>query len=136
MDDTQLAVLRQQLDVLWQAIASLKAAQMQEAVIAPLRRQVAQIEQQINTGGGAVIAGGVNTQGGDFAGRDSITGETIVIAQNGVQVVIGEQPIAMTAVQRESALGRYLSHVISRNRYLQLQGIRSGGKLVNIELEH
>ncbi|MEK6753429.1 MAG: NACHT domain-containing protein, partial [Chloroflexota bacterium] len=32
-------------------------------------------------------------------------------------------------------MGRYLSHVISRNRYLQLQGIRSGGKLVNIELE-
>ena len=42
----------------------------------------------------------------------------------------------MTAVQRESALGRCLSHIISRNRYLQLQGIRSGGKLVNIELEN
>lgn len=42
----------------------------------------------------------------------------------------------MTAVQRESALGRYLSHVISRNRYLHLQGMRSGGRLVNIELEH
>jgi hypothetical protein len=51
-------------------------------------------------------------------------------------VVIGEPPVAITAVERESALGRYLHHVISRNRYLQLQGIRSGGRLVNIELEH
>ena len=50
-----------------------------------------------------------------------------MVAGNGATIVIGEQPIPMTAVQRESALGRYLSHVISRNRYLQLQGIRSGG---------
>ncbi len=67
--------------------------------------------------------------GGDVAGN-------VIVIKDGGTVVIGEQPIAMTAVQRESALGRYLSYVISRNRYLQLQGIRSGGKLVNIELEH
>jgi predicted NACHT family NTPase len=41
----------------------------------------------------------------------------------------------MTAVDRQSALGGYLQHVISHHRYLQLQGIRSGGKLVNIELD-
>ena len=41
----------------------------------------------------------------------------------------------MTAVDRGTALGRYLQHVISRNRYLQLQGIRSGGRLVHIELD-
>ncbi len=45
----------------------------------------------------------------------------------GATVVIGDAPIAMTAVERESALGRYLQHLISQNRYLQLQGIRSGG---------
>jgi formylglycine-generating enzyme required for sulfatase activity len=59
----------------------------------------------------------------------------VVVAGAGATIVIGEQPIAMTAVQRGSALGRYLSYVISHNRYLQLQGIRSGGRLVNIELE-
>jgi formylglycine-generating enzyme required for sulfatase activity/energy-coupling factor transporter ATP-binding protein EcfA2 len=36
---------------------------------------------------------------------------------------------------KESALACYLRHVISRNRYLRLQGIRSGGRLVHIELE-
>ncbi len=41
----------------------------------------------------------------------------------------------MPAVDRVTALGRYLNLVISRNRYLQLQGIRSGGKLVHIELD-
>ncbi len=46
-----------------------------------------------------------------------------------------DQPVTMPAVDRASALGRFLNHVISRNRYLQLQGIRSGGKLVHIELD-
>ena len=64
--------------------------------------------------------------GGDVGGH-------VVVAGNGATIVFGEQPIPMTAVQRESALGCYLSHVISRNRYLQLQGIGSGGLLVNIE---
>jgi hypothetical protein len=59
----------------------------------------------------------------------------VSVAGAGATVVIGERDISMTAVQRDSALGRYLSHVIGRNRYLQLQGIRSGGRLVNIELE-
>jgi predicted NACHT family NTPase len=67
--------------------------------------------------------------GGDVGGH-------VIVASGGSTIVIGDQPIPMTAVQRESALGRYLSHVLSRNRYLQLQGIRSGGRLVNIELEH
>ena len=48
----------------------------------------------------------------------------------------GEPPAALTLAQREAALAPYLNHVISRNRYLQLQGIRSGGRLVSIELEH
>lgn len=78
--------------------------------------------------------------GGDVTGRDKITAQSeqgpVIVTGDGSTIVIGEQPITMTAVQRESALGRYLSHIISRNRYLQLQGIRSGGKLVNIELEH
>jgi len=65
-----------------------------------------------------------------------ISSEGVITVGAGSTIVIGEQPISMTAVPRESTLGRYLSHVISRNRYLQLQGIRSGGKLVNIELEH
>ena len=44
-------------------------------------------------------------------------------------------PPDTAAPAREGILKRYLEHVISRNRYLQLQGIRSGGRLVHIELE-
>lgn len=87
-----------------------------------------------------IDSGGNTEVGGDFAGRDKITAQSeqgpVIVAGDGSTIVIGEQPIEMTAVKRESALGRYLSHVISRNRYLQLQGIRSGGRLVNIELEN
>jgi len=49
------------------------------------------------------------------------------VAKEGGTIVINEPPVTMTAVDRKSALGRYLRHVISHNRYLQLQGIRSGG---------
>jgi formylglycine-generating enzyme required for sulfatase activity/energy-coupling factor transporter ATP-binding protein EcfA2 len=75
---------------------------------------------------------------GDIQGDVALAGQgaTMVFAEQGATVVIGEAPVAMTAVDRESALGRYLQHVISRNRYLQLQGIRSGGRLVHIELDH
>jgi formylglycine-generating enzyme required for sulfatase activity/energy-coupling factor transporter ATP-binding protein EcfA2 len=66
---------------------------------------------------------------------DAAEGATVVYAEQGATVVIGDAPVKMTAVDRQSALGRYLRHLISQNRYLQLQGIRSGGKLVNIELD-
>jgi len=83
----------------------------------------------------AVVAG---DSLGDIVTGTQLTaaeGAQIVYAERGATVVIGDAPVKMTAVDRESALGRYLQHVISQNRYLQLQGIRSGGKLVNIELD-
>lgn len=78
--------------------------------------------------GSVAAATGSAAVGGDVGGH-------IIIAESGATVVVGELPVTMTAVDRESALGRYLHHVISRNHYLQLQGIRSGGKLVHIELD-
>ncbi|RIK35857.1 MAG: hypothetical protein DCC55_29010 [Chloroflexi bacterium] len=77
---------------------------------------------------------------GVAAGRDVrdntiVTGDHVVIAGQGAMVVVGEAEIPMPAVDRETALGRYLQHVIGRNRYLHLQGIRSGGRLVQIELD-
>ncbi|MCP4531359.1 MAG: hypothetical protein GY831_09030, partial [Delftia sp.] len=88
---------------------------------------VAQQESVAATGGGVGVGGDV--------GGDVNTGGTVIVAKDDATIVFGEAPVTMTAVQRESALGRYLHHVISRNRYLQLQGIRSGGKLVHIELD-
>jgi formylglycine-generating enzyme required for sulfatase activity len=78
---------------------------------------------------------------GIAANRDSVAiggsaeHSNIVVAGEGATVVFGDVPLPMKAVDRQSALGRYLQHVVSRNRYLQLQGIRSGGRLVHIELD-
>ena len=116
-------------NTLLQELAALEAKQ------AELRRRLGTMTSVSQSGTGAVA-----TTGGTAGGADSVVvgGDVagpVIVAKDGATIVIGEQPIAMTAVQRESALGRYLSHVISRNRYLHLQGIRSGGRLVNIELE-
>ena len=139
--------LQRQLVALEQSLAALTTAGMGEAELGPLRARAEGIRQEILTGGGAVAGGNVDTRGGDFVGRDKIVegdevrgdkigrqvnagGGNVVITAQGSTVVVGEAPVAMTAVDRQSALGRYLQHVISRNRYLQLQGIRSGGRLV------
>ncbi|MGB8646643.1 MAG: hypothetical protein WCF84_15490, partial [Anaerolineae bacterium] len=73
--------------------------------------------------------------GGTRFHDNQVEGETVIVTGDGATIIVGERPIKLSAVERDSALGRYLTHVISRTRYLQLQGIRSGGKLVNIELE-
>jgi len=67
--------------------------------------------------------------------KNIVAGGHVIITGQGATVVVGEPPVKMTAVDRASALGHYLQHVISRNHYLQLQGIRSGGRLVHIELD-
>jgi hypothetical protein len=70
----------------------------------------------------------INVAGGDVK-------QTVVLAQDGAQVYLGEQPVEMRNVDRATGLGRYLAYMIAHNRYLQLQGIRSGGRLVHIELD-
>src|SRR5918996_3395874 len=135
-DDTSAGI-----DKLRQAIATFEAQQRELGL--DLSQQIAELQRRLEettgiflSGSGAVAtSGGVSTgKGGSAVGRD--VGGNVIVASGGSIIIIGDQPIPMTAVQRESALGRYLSHVISRNRYLQLQGIRSGGRLVNIGLEH
>jgi len=85
---------------------------------------------------GSELSGGDGSVVASSAGRDINTG-TVVYAAAGTTVVVGgaDAPIEMTAVERQSALGRYLQHLIGRCRYLQLQGIRAGGRLVSIELD-
>ena len=124
-----------------QTIATLEAQQRELGIdhshaIAVLRERLDQPGGVLLSGSGATVTtGGVGGgEGSTVIGRD-VHGP-VIVAGNGATISFGDQPIYMSAVQRESTLGRYLSHVISRNRYLQLQGIRSGGRLVNIELEH
>ena len=130
----------EQLDKLRREIAALETKQCELGL--DFTVQIAELQRRLGAGPNISQsgAGALATHGGVAGGAGSVVvgGDAgpITVVNHGATVVIGEQPIAMTAVQRESALGRYLQHVISRNRYLQLQGIRSGGRLVNIELEH
>ncbi|WP_300449131.1 SUMF1/EgtB/PvdO family nonheme iron enzyme [Accumulibacter sp.] len=97
----------------------------------------------IATDGSAAVGGqGVWVDGdnrGDVTTGDrrisAAPGGTVIYAEKGATVFIGDAPVPMPAVDQRSALGRYLQHLISQHRTLQLQGIRSGGKLVNIELD-
>lgn len=98
---------------------------------APAPQSSAQVQN------GALARGNDNlVVGQDGVGVGGNVGGHVIVVKEGGQVVIGKQPVTMTAVDRQRALGRYLEHVIAHNRYLQLQGIGSGGKLVNVELEH
>ena len=107
--------------------------------------KLAQGQVKIEVGGDQIIATGPVATGGSAVttgegvaqaiGGNLEAGGHVIVAGQGSTVVIGEAPVVMTAVDRATALGRYLHHVISYNRYLQLQGIRSGGRLVSIELD-
>ena len=99
----------------------------------------------LKTDGGAVVRGDVHTGGGDFVGRDAIQqegegnvlakeGATVIVAQEGAKVIVGEEAIPTPAIRHDEALKRYLRHLISNNRYLELRGIHSGGRVVNIQL--
>ena len=144
-----------QIAKLQQSIASLEETQRATGIdlsaqIQSLRVILSTREQAapsiITQSGGVEVTSEHVAIGGDVVGRDKVESTTItntgvgghvIINENGTIIIEspGELPVPMTAVKRESALGRYLQHVISRNRYLQLQGIRSGGKLVSIELD-
>ncbi|MES9904112.1 MAG: SUMF1/EgtB/PvdO family nonheme iron enzyme [Sedimenticola sp.] len=122
------------IDQLKDALDAGKIDQTTFAIAAAAISTPRQDNLSIGTQGAAINgdnSGAINT------GRQLTTtgAERVVYAEQGATIVIGDAPVAMTAVECGSVLGRYLQHLISQNRYLQLQGIRSGGKLVNIELD-
>ena len=123
-----------------------------DRIIAELRRQLAESQayRASQSGDGATAQG----DGADAAGKQAVIvrgdssapittspqlsageGAQIIYAEEGATIVIGDAQIPMRTVDQKTELGKYLRYVISQNRYLQLQGIRSGGKLVNIELD-
>jgi formylglycine-generating enzyme required for sulfatase activity len=137
--------LRRKLEELEAKLASLETVrqaigeQAYQTGRANIEAQITHLKH-IQTDGGAVIGGNVSTTNGDVVGRDQTkidaqAGATVIYVQSGGRVVIGEEKVEMPAVQRSSDLGRYLEHLIAQNRYLELQGIRSGGRLVSVELE-
>src|SRR3970040_1177387 len=73
---------------------------------------------QVKTGGGAHVGGGVDTGGGDFIGRDL----NLIIAQSASEIlrVLGP-PISKEAVQ--NATEAYYHALLDRHRYLSLKGM-------------
>ncbi len=133
----ELAKIREAIAAQEKLLSDVLSAEQLEVTLAPLRQTEANLVAELN-GTGAIAqgeeAGAAVAEGESIAvGRD-VSG-SVVIAKEGAKVFIGEQPVEITAVDRESALGQYLQHIISRNRYLELQAIRSRGRLVHIELD-
>lgn len=79
--------------------------------------------------------------GGDVSESELITGDNVTIVRvytdAGVTLNVDNDHKAASATNRTATLESYLHHLIRRNRYLQLQGIRSAtSQLVHIELDH
>ncbi len=106
------------------------------AILALLRQKRSALEARLQ-GSGAMAqgVGSASAGGGGVAITGDMDNSIVVLAENGAQVVVRERPSRIDTVDRDSALGCYLDHVIRHNCYLQLQGIRSGDRLVNIELD-
>ncbi|MEP7200902.1 MAG: hypothetical protein ABI874_13850, partial [Chloroflexota bacterium] len=123
----ELARIETQRDLLSDALV----AQM----LAPLREQIATLEAhltRIDTGGGALIGGDAKA-GRDFVGRDQQNAQTII---NADQVTLVQAPTTTPApLSPDDALSRYLNYLIDAHQYLRLQGIRSAGQLLSIDLE-
>jgi formylglycine-generating enzyme required for sulfatase activity len=123
--ETQLQDLRQTLEETRQQLSAnpTLGTETIEAMLAPLRRQIAALEAQVR-----VVR---------FDQRDSQVEQQVNVAGNYVvrrQIVV--QPDACpTALDEDEALACYLRHVVEANRRLRLQGIRSAGRLVSIDLE-
>jgi formylglycine-generating enzyme required for sulfatase activity len=81
---------------------------------------------------GSIIAGGEVNQSQLDQRHQQVGTQTNIKAET---VVINPPPPDPPRLDPTIALDRYLGHVIEANRRLQLQGIRSAGELVSIELE-
>ena len=133
---TEVQDLHVELEKIKQTLQSLAEFGVAEDQAPPaVLARKAELEAQLS--GSGAIAQGEGSLAASAGARvfKDIEGSIIVNAEKGARVVIGEEKVKMSAKMRGSDLGRYLEYIIAHNRYLQLQGIRSGGKLVNIELE-
>jgi len=97
------------------------------------------LEEQLRTlveiNGGSYIAGNVDTSGGDFVGRDKVTAEAGSVINTGTTIIYNDK----TSRDRSSSVEanrRYLDYLIDSNRHLRLQGIRSGGQPLSVDLEN
>jgi len=123
--ESQLQALRQTLEQTRQQLSANPALTPEtvEAMLAPLRQQVAALEAQI--------------QATRFDQRGLRVAQLVNVAGNYIdQRPTTPRPGAHPpALDGEMALACYLRHIVEANRRLRLQGIRSAGQLVSIDLE-
>jgi formylglycine-generating enzyme required for sulfatase activity len=134
VEDQLLFAKLKEIKLALKILSRLDDADSDEAKKALLTRKES-LEAKLIGSGAIAQADGSIAVGEGASLFKGIEGSIIVNAEKGARVVIGEEQVRMTEDVRSSALGRYLEYLIAHNRYLQLQGIRSGGKLVSIELE-
>jgi formylglycine-generating enzyme required for sulfatase activity len=120
-DEIQAAGLDQDAGVL-ELVAAVQASLAGDGAIAQ------------GSGATAIGRGGVSV-GGNATDSPILTGDHITYVGHADQVVASGKPSAARRLDPAIALDRYLGHVIASTRSLQLQGIRSAGGLVSIDLE-
>ena len=95
----------------------------------------ADLQALINTSGGAVVTGDINTEGGDFTGRD----KTILNAE---QIFIGDVAAAfqqkikskLSAKALRNSTVAYLQYLLERHSYLSMKGLGTTADRVPIRL--
>ncbi len=127
MPDPDPSHLNQQRDALRQSIANLEAAGVLEAALAPLRAQLAAVQQQIHTAGGDVVLGDKTVEG-DEVRRDkiAIAGDQVNIETLIVQVserLVRDLKASGATVDLAKATEEHLRCLVDRHRYLSLKGM-------------
>ncbi len=115
-----------------------------------LRRRLEELEKEkaalleqlrrANTGGGAAVAGDVDTGGGDFVGRDqhkqTVTGGVGVQINNQGTVNIAPDPLQVEEQRAEGALQEYLEAVWKRCQTLPLAALGGEeGRSAEVQLD-
>lgn len=113
------------LEKLKQELISIQAF-LKNTPDSPMAQQMRDREQEIlsviQTEGGALIEGNVETQGGDFVGRDKIININHVVPE--------QKHLPYPEARRE-----YLKHLIAAHQHLRLQGISAGNQPLSVSLE-
>lgn len=93
-----------------------------------------QLRALVEINGGSFIGGNVGTDGGDFIGRDKLTAEAGSVVNTGTTIILNSKP-SQEKISLNESNKRYLDNIIDSNRHLKLQGIRSGGHPLSVDLE-
>jgi len=124
---SQIAELQEQIE----SLGKLRQVLGEDVVNEKQADLQAQLRPLLETAGGAVVAGNVQTQGGDFVGRDKKNG--VFVEQINVTYPL---PAAQKHLPYPEARKQYLAHLIASHQHLRLQGISAGSSPLSVSLEN